>query len=69
MGEPLKTFFSRPLVQRLAAEIARVEPGFPSRLFVEQATAGLDELELIDRGKHIAAALGEHLPPAYPDAI
>jgi 3-methyladenine DNA glycosylase AlkC len=69
MGEPLKTFFSRPLVQRLAAEIARVEPGFPSRLFVQQATAGLDELELIDRGKHIAAALGEHLPPAYPDAI
>jgi 3-methyladenine DNA glycosylase AlkC len=69
MGEPLKTFFSKPLVQRLAAEIARVEPGFPSRAFVEQASAGLDELELIDRGKHIAAALGEHLPPAYPDAI
>jgi 3-methyladenine DNA glycosylase AlkC len=69
MGEPLKTFFSKPLVQRLAAEITRVEPGFPSRAFVKQATAGLDELELIDRGKHIAAALGEHLPPAYPGAI
>ncbi|HZL93343.1 MAG TPA: hypothetical protein VFB99_06850 [Vicinamibacterales bacterium] len=29
----------------------------------------MDELELLDRGKHIAAALGEHLPPAYPAAI
>jgi 3-methyladenine DNA glycosylase AlkC len=69
MGEPLKTFFSKALVQRLAAELARVESGFPSRAFVKQATAGLDELELLDRGKHIAAALAEHLPPAYPDAI
>ena len=29
----------------------------------------MDELELLDRGKQIAVALGEHLPPSYPDAI
>jgi hypothetical protein len=27
----LKSFFSPPLVRRLAAEIARVHPGFPER--------------------------------------
>ena len=69
MAEPLKTFFSPALVRRLAAEIALVEPGFPSRAFIKQATASLDELELLDRGKQIAVALGEHLPPSYPDAI
>ncbi len=69
MAEPLKTFFSPALVQRLGAEIARVEPGFPLPAFIRQATAGLDELELLDRGKHIAVALGEHLPPSYPAAI
>lgn len=69
MAEPLKTFFSPQLVRRLAADIARVQPGFRSRAFVEQASAGLDELELLDRGKHIASVLARHLPPAYPDAI
>lgn len=69
MPEPLKAFFSPDLAQRLAAAIARVEPDFPSRAFIEQASAGLDDLELLDRGKHIAAALAQHLPPAYPAAI
>lgn len=69
MGEPLKTFFSPALVRRLAGDLMRVEPAFPSRAFIEDATAGLSGLELIDRGKHIASALGRHLPPAYPDAI
>ncbi len=69
MADPLKTFFSPALVQRLGAEIARVEPGFPLPAFIRQATAGLDDLELLDRGKHIAVALGEHLPPSYPAAI
>ena len=69
MAEPLKTFFSPTLVRRLAGDIARVHPGFASRAFVKQASAGLDELELLDRGKHIAAALADHLPPAYPAAI
>ena len=69
MGEPLKTFFSPALVRRLADDIARVEPAFASRAFMEDATAGLDELELLDRGRRIAAALAKHLPAAYPDAI
>jgi 3-methyladenine DNA glycosylase AlkC len=65
----LKSFFSPALVKRLASDISRVHPGFPAPRFVKQACAGLDRLELLDRGKHIARALSAHLPPAYPDAI
>ncbi|MGE0551602.1 MAG: DNA alkylation repair protein [Kofleriaceae bacterium] len=69
MGEPLKTFFSPQLVRKLAGQLARVESSFPSRAFIRQATAGLDDLELLDRGKHIARALVRHLPAGYPNAI
>ena len=69
MAEPLKTFFCAPLVRRLARAVEQVHPRFPSGAFIRDAVAGLDELELLDRGKHIAAALAKHLPPAYPEAI
>jgi 3-methyladenine DNA glycosylase AlkC len=69
VGEPLKTFFSSALVRRLAGDIARVHPGFPVRAFTTDAGRGLDALELLDRGRHIADALSAHLPPAYPDAV
>ncbi len=69
MAEPLKTFFSPELVRRLAGDLSRVQPSFPSRRFVKRACDGLEELELLDRGKHIARALAENLPDSYPDAI
>lgn len=71
MAEPftLKSFFSPELVRRLAADLARVHPSFPRRAFVADACAGLDGLELLDRGRHIAAALAEHLPQRYEEAI
>jgi 3-methyladenine DNA glycosylase AlkC len=69
VAEALKTFFSPALVRRLAADLTRVAPSFPARAFVRDAAAGLDELELLDRGKQIAAALARHLPPDYPAAI
>jgi 3-methyladenine DNA glycosylase AlkC len=69
MGETLKVFFSPALVRRLAADVTRVHPAFPARVFVKRACAGLDELELLDRGRHISRVLGECLPPAYPEAI
>jgi hypothetical protein len=68
MADALKTFFSPALVRRLAADIERVWPAFGSRAFVTQASTGLDALELLDRGKHIARTLAAHLPAAYPDA-
>lgn len=69
MAAQLKHFFSPALVRRLAADLTRAEPSFRARAFVTQACAGLDELELLDRGKHISRALAAHLPADYPAAI
>jgi 3-methyladenine DNA glycosylase AlkC len=69
MAELLKSFFSPALVRRLAADVARVHPAFPARSFIKEACAGLEDLELLDRGKNIARALATHLPEPYPDAI
>jgi 3-methyladenine DNA glycosylase AlkC len=69
MADTLKTFFSPSLVRRLAADLARVQPGFPVGRFVKDACAELDALELLDRGRHISRVLAVHLPEAYPDAI
>ncbi len=69
MPGSLKTVFSPALVRRLAADIERVHPAFPNAAFVKEACSGLEDLELLDRGKHIAAALAKHLPQRYPDAI
>ncbi|HEU4521596.1 MAG TPA: DNA alkylation repair protein [Thermoanaerobaculia bacterium] len=65
----LKEFFSRDLIRRLAGDIRRVHPDFPEKAFVRRATSGLDSLELLDRARHIARALAEFLPAAYPEAI
>ena len=69
MAEQLKTFFSPALVKRLAGDIAGAYPAFDSRGFIKTATAGLDDLELLDRGRHIARALSQYLPDEYPAAI
>lgn len=69
MAASLKSFFSPELVRRLAADITRVHPAFPGPAFVKRACAGLASLELLDRGRQIARALGDHLPPAYPEAV
>jgi 3-methyladenine DNA glycosylase AlkC len=69
VADALKTFFSRALIQRLADGIAAVQADFPASAFVKNASRGLDKLELLDRGRQIAAALAAHLPPHYPDAI
>ena len=69
MAEPLKTFFSRQLVRRLAADLARADPAFPASRFVRDASTRLESLELLDRGRHIARAMATWLPSSYPDAV
>ena len=64
----MKRFFSPALIRRLAADVARAQAGFPRDAFVRDACRGLDRLELLARGKHIADALARHLPAAYPEA-
>jgi 3-methyladenine DNA glycosylase AlkC len=69
MPQSLKGFFSPALVRRLAADITGVHARFPSRRFIADACNGLDSLELLDRGRHIARALAGHLPKDYAEAI
>jgi 3-methyladenine DNA glycosylase AlkC len=65
----LKLFFDARVIGRIADELAAVHPTFPRRAFLKTASAGLDRLELMDRGRHIARALREHLPPDPEVAI
>jgi len=69
MAEALKHFFSRSLVVRLARSLADAWPAFPTKAFVRDATRDLDELELLDRARHITRALHAHLPASYPEAL
>jgi 3-methyladenine DNA glycosylase AlkC len=69
VADALKTFFSPALVRRLAASISEVHPSFAEKAFVRDACKGLDALELVARGRHIATVLHQHLPGRYVDAV
>lgn len=62
MPEPFKNLFSKPLIEQMAAHLQRVEPRFDAPAFIEQASRDLDALELMDRSRQIATALGHCLP-------
>jgi len=68
MAEPLKNFFGPEVPARIAGMISGVHPTFNSAAFVADACAGLDALELLPRGWHIADALQRHLPADFPAA-
>ena len=53
----------------MARDLARAQPSFPVDRFVKDAVAGLNRLELLDRGRHISRALATHLPQSYPEAV
>jgi 3-methyladenine DNA glycosylase AlkC len=69
VAEPLKLFFAKPMVERLAHTLANASPGFDERAFVRDACRGLDALELMPRGRHIMQAMAKHLPPSPEHAI
>lgn len=69
MADSLKTFFDGTVVERLGAELQRVEPAFPRAAFVREASTGLERHELLGRARHIATALHHALPSDYPRAV
>lgn len=69
MAEPLKHFFSPALVRRLGSSIAAVRSDFDAGRFVRRASRGLDDLELMERSRHIMEALRAELPSDYPSAL
>jgi 3-methyladenine DNA glycosylase AlkC len=67
MAEPLKHFFDAALVDRMARSIS--DPRFDAPKFRRLAKRGLEELELLDRGRHLMRALAASLPTDYAEAI
>src|ERR671914_2165002 len=69
MAEPLKDSYGPDVPRRIGAMIAAVDPAFPVEAFVADALDGYESLELTPRARHIAHALGRHLPEDYERAI
>lgn len=71
MGEStaFKDYYDEAMARRLAADIRQVYPAFDAAGFVQQVASQLAPLELKARVAMFAAALRDHLPPHYPDAV
>jgi 3-methyladenine DNA glycosylase AlkC len=68
MPEPLKNHFDETVVRRIGAMLRSAHAGFPERRFVAEATKGLGSLELVDRARHVAAAMQRALPADFDEA-
>ena len=69
MAEPLKNHFGPDVPSVIGDMLTRVHPRFPKQVFVRDALKGYEALNLLARGKHIAAALRRHLPADYERAV
>jgi len=69
MAEPLKNHFGIDVIDRIAADLSAVHDSFDSAAFRAAASKGFQDLELMDRGRHIAAAMAAYLPADRGDAI
>ena len=69
MAEPLKNSFGPHVPRAIARQVKSVWPEFRNRPFLTDVLAEFEELELMDRGRAIARALGRHLPADYPQAL
>ncbi len=65
----MKDGLNGPALERLAAAVKHAWPGFNNADFLKAALAGLDDLELKDRVRHIIVVLNRFLPDAYPAAL
>lgn len=69
MAEPLKNQYGPEVPARLAREVAAVHAAFDSAAFMADALAGYDALDLMARGRHLAAVLHRHLPADFEAAV
>lgn len=69
MAEALKDQFGAAVPRRLAREVAAVWPAFPAEAFLRDALRGYAALELMPRGRHLAAVLRRHLPDDFEEAL
>lgn len=68
-GYPLKNVLGPDAVKCLANNISFVYPEFAINEFQKAATANLESLEFMERGKYISQALHHYLPGKYEKAI
>lgn len=69
MAEPLKNHFGADVVRRLATELATASSAFNPKSFTRDALRGFDALELLDRGRHLARVMQQHLPGDFERAV
>jgi 3-methyladenine DNA glycosylase AlkC len=69
VAEALKKQFGEAVVDRLAHEIHGSYAQFRVKQFVHDALEGFEQLELLDRARHLARVLQRHLPAEYPAAL
>lgn len=68
MAEPLKNFFDAKVVRAIGKQLAVGYPNLDLSKFSKRCLAGLDELELLARGWHIAEVMRQMLPQDFPSA-
>lgn len=68
MAEPLKNFFDAKVVRAIGKQLAVGFPSLDVSKFCKRCLAGLDELELLARGWHIAEVMRQMLPQDFPTA-
>lgn len=69
MAEPFKHLIDADSIADHAARLSAIDPDFPAAAFIEEATEGLDDLELKARVAHVAEALRQALPEDWPTAL
>ncbi|MDX6769178.1 MAG: DNA alkylation repair protein [Elusimicrobiota bacterium] len=69
MAETLKSRYGPEVPRRIASMLRAVHPRFPADAFLADALDGYEALELMPRGRKIAAALERHLPADYEEAV
>jgi 3-methyladenine DNA glycosylase AlkC len=68
MAGDLKSFFGERVVRQLADDLHAVYPSLDRGAFVRNGLTGLDALELVARGGHLAETLRRHLPEDFARA-
>lgn len=68
-GSSLAEILSTPALRVLGQNLRSVYPSFEVEAFIAQASRGLRPLSLFQRSHQIAAALRQHLPHCYEEAL
>ncbi|HUQ01931.1 MAG TPA: DNA alkylation repair protein [Kofleriaceae bacterium] len=68
MAGQLKRFFNEARIREIAGSLHAAYPRLDVRRFVADAMRGLEQLELIARGEHLAEVMRRHLPQDFKTA-